>query len=314
MDKADIDRNFSIPMVIGGKDDFIEKIERKSTSTSLKAKSNNLEVIHQVIAKDKMIMIKSEKDAFEFYYILKGKIQNNETGEVLVADNFISVQGEVEEAYFKTTEKTELLLFVNVSIFKGVEKRFNELIALNNKVLDKDQETKEHCTRLNDLSLKTAEKLNLKNRQLFALGYASFLHDIGKLNIDTEVLTKPGHLTSAEWEEMKRHPEMGKELIQEYLKEDYYKNVAKIVHQHHEKYDGSGYPQGLKGEEIMIEARILAVVDAYDAMTNQRPYQDIMDRDEALDEIKSCTGGHFCPEVVEAFLKAEEEYYQENIK
>ena len=313
MDKFNDDKRFSIPMVTGGKEDFLDKIERKSTSLSLKAKNNNLEVIHQIISKDKMFMIKSEEDAFEFYYILEGKIKNNETGEILIADNFISVQGEVEEAYFKTIEETKLLLLSNVPIFNGVEKRFNELIALNDKVLHKDQETKEHCTRLHELSLITAEKLGLKDKQLFTLGYASFLHDIGKIDINHEILTKPGSLTDEEWEEMKTHSLKGSNIILEYLKEGYFEDVARIVYQHHERYDGKGYPQGLKGDEIMIEAQILTVVDAYDAMTSERPSQERLSREYALKELKVCKGKQFSPEVVEAFLEAEDEYHKNNI-
>jgi len=313
MNKFD-DIGFPISMIIGDENDYLDKIERKSTSLSLISQNDDLEVIHQIIIKDREIMIKTEEDAFEFYYILDGKIKRKDTDEILTKGNFISVNGKINETYFRTLEKTELLVFSNVSIFSNAEKRFNDLITLNQKVLNKDQETKEHCTRLYQLSLKTAEELGLNDKQIFSLSYASFLHDIGKVDINSEILNKPGNLNDEEWQEMMTHCEKGKDIILEYLKEGHYENVAEIVHQHHERYDGKGYPQGLKGDKILIEAQILTVVDAYDAMTNERPYQDRLSRQEALKELEKCKGGQFSPEVVEAFLKIEEEYYRENIE
>ena len=307
------DKVFSIPMFIGDEDDHLDKIERNTTSLSLLAKNKSFEVVDQTIVKDKIFMISSDDKSFEFYYILEGKIKNKETDKILKSGSFISVQGEVNESYFKTIEDSRILLVSTVPVFDSVEKRYKDLIDLNDKVSVKDQETREHCKRLQELSLKTGENLGLNDRQLFSLGYASFLHDIGKIKIDSKILTKPESLTPHEWEEMKKHSEIGKELIGDYLSEGYFKDVAEIVYQHHEKYDGTGYPQGLEGEEIMIEARILAIVDAFDAMTNQRPYQRKINREEALEEIKNCKGGHFCPKVVDAFLEAEEEYYTENI-
>ena len=314
MNRFENEKGFPISMVIGDKDDYLDKIERNTTSLSLLAKNDNFEIVDQTIVKEKIFMIHSDDNAFEFYYILDGKIMNKETGEILDSGSFISVQGEVNEAYFKTVEDSRILLVSTVPVFDSVEKRYNDLISLNDKVKVKDQETREHCKRLQELSLKTGEELELNDDQLFSLGYASFLHDIGKINIDSDILNKPGSLNSSEWGEMKKHSMIGKELIREYLKEGYFKDVAEIVCQHHEKFDGSGYPKGLKGEEIMIEARILTVVDAFDAMTSQRPYQDKISGKEALTEIKSCKGKHFCPKVVEAFIAAEKKYYNEYIK
>lgn len=304
------DIGYPISIITGDENDYLDKIERKSTSVSLIAQKNNLEVIHQIIEKDKIFMIKSEKDAFEFYYILNGKVKNKDTDEVLRKGNFISVNGKVNETYFKTLEKIEILIFTNQPIFMDAEKRFKELISLNEKIYDKDQETKEHCSRLNDLSIRIAEKLNLQDRQIFNLSYAAFLHDIGKVEIDSKILKKPGSLTEKEWEEMKSHSLKGRDIILKYLKEGYFEDVARIVHQHHERFDGNGYPEGLKDEEIMIEAQILTVVDAYDAMTNQRPYQKKLSREKALQELNRCKGGQFSPEVVDAFLKAELEFFK----
>ncbi len=297
------DKVFSIPMFIGDEDDHLDKIERNTTSLSLLAKNENFEIVNQVIAKDKMFMISSEGNSFEFYYILEGKIKVKKSGKILGPGNFISTEGETEENYFKTLKESKLLLVSTVPIFDDLQKRYKELIELNDKVEIKDQETREHCRRLQNLALKVGEELGLDDNQLFSLGYASFLHDIGKIGIDTRILTKSESLSDEEWEEMKKHTFLGRDIVSDYLKEGYYRNVAEIIHQHHEKYDGTGYPSGLKGEEIMIEARILTVVDAYDAMTSERPYKDEMSKEEALTEIAICKGTHFCPKAAEAFIK-----------
>lgn len=303
MDESKGNNGFPVPFVIGGKDDYIDKLERNTTSLALLAKNENFEVVNQVISEDKMFMISSDENSYEFYYILEGKIKVKKSGEILEPGNFISTQGDTEENYFKTIEESRLLMVSTVPIFNDLQKRYKELIELNDKVEIKDQETREHCRRLQNLALKVGEELNLDDNKLFALGYASFLHDIGKIGIDTRILTKPESLSDNEWEEMKKHTSLGRDIVSDYLKEGYYKNVAEIVHQHHEKYDGTGYPSGLKGEEIMIEARILTVVDAYDAITSERPYKDEMSKEEALVEIENCKGTHFCPKVAEAFIK-----------
>ncbi|MGM0420425.1 MAG: HD-GYP domain-containing protein [Bacillota bacterium] len=302
----------NLPIMIGNQEDYLDILKRESTQLSLIAKKDNIEVIQQIIAPDKVFMLKTEEDSFEFYYILEGEIQNQTTHRVLTAGNFITVQGEIEGEYFKTLTQCKLLLFSTNPIFDSLQKQFTELIALNEQVKTKDKQTDSHCTRLQNLSLKTAEIMKLSNRKLFTLGYASFLHDIGKIEIDPRILTKPGDLNKEEWEEMKTHSSKGREIILEYLKEGFFKEVAEIVHQHHEKYDGSGYPRRLSGNDIMIEAQILSVVDAYDAMTSERPYQKARSRVEALEEIERCSGSHFSPPVVKAFIKAENELYQEN--
>lgn len=295
------------PFLIGDENDFLDKLERESTKLSLLAKRDDFEIIHQVIAEDKIFMIQAEEDSFEFYYLLEGKVQEQSTMQIITPGNFITVQGYVQEKYFKTLTKSKFLMLSTFSVFDSLEEQFKELITLNEQVEDKDQYTSAHSTRLQDLSLKIGEQLGLTSRQLFILGYAAFLHDIGKIRIDSEILSKPGRLTEQEWEEMQKHPALGREIILEHLKEGFYRDVAEIVHQHHEKYDGTGYPQGLKGEEIMIEAQILGLVDAYDAMINNRPYHYPLSKEAAIAEIRRCKGGHFSPQVVEAFFQIKQD-------
>ena len=121
-------------------------------------------------------------------------------------------------------------------------------------------------------------------------------HDIGKSEIPVKILNKPGPLTKEEMEIMKQHSQLGKELAQKLS------NVADLILKHHEQWDGNGYPMGLKGDQIPFECRILSILDAYDAMTNDRPYQKAVSHEKAIQEIKSCSGKQFDPELVDLVL------------
>jgi len=207
-----------------------------------------------------------------------------------------------------------LLYISSTPIFASEQKRINHLMELNNQIAEKDTETEEHCNRLQKLSQITGEVLGLEEKKIFNLGYASFLHDIGKSQVPKELLLKPDKLTEKEWEIMKKHAEWGREIILNNFNSKPFKKIAEIIYQHHERFDGQGYPQGLKGDETLIEAQILTVVDAYDAMVYDRPYKGAITREEALAEIKREKGRQFAPKAAEAFLKAEKKFIKENSK
>lgn len=303
---------FEPPLKIGSLDNYIDKIERNTTKLSLLGKQGDLEIIHQTIVADKVFLMEGSKDTFEFYYLLEGKIIRQEDEKTLEPGHFITLNNTTDGNYFKTLTETSILFVSTSPIFQTRQEQFRKLLALNEEVAAKDKHTKEHCSRLQKLSLRTGEKLGLPEERLFKLGYASFLHDVGKVKIDSDILSKEEGLNDQEWEEMKKHPSLGKEIIMEHLSQNFFDGVAEIVHQHHENYDGSGYPQRLEGDEIMVEAQILSVADAYDAMTSKRPYSEPKEREEVLEELKKEKGGQFSPEVVEAFLEAEKELIAEN--
>lgn len=165
---------------------------------------------------------------------------------------------------------------------------------------EKSRETEEHAERLKDYCYAVGKKLKLSDTELDELNLLAILHDIGKVEINESILQKPGFLTPKEWEEMKKHPEIGFRIAQNTPE---LAGVAKYILLHHERWDGRGYPQGLKGEEIPLLCRILAVTDAYDAMTQDRVYRKALSRDEAIDEIKTKRGIQFDPVVVDVFLE-----------
>ena len=134
--------------------------------------------------------------------------------------------------------------------------------------------------------------------ELDELCLLSVLHDIGKIGITDKILLKPAKLSDDEWKEMKKHSEIGYHIA---AASNELSSIAEYILSHHERWDGNGYPQGLKGSEIPKLSRIIAVIDTYDVITHERPYKKVMSRNDALTEIKRCSGTQFAPDIAEAF-------------
>lgn len=164
----------------------------------------------------------------------------------------------------------------------------------------RDHVTGGHSDRVVGLSLDLGRRLGLEGERLHHLEWAAFLHDIGKVRVGEGILTKPGPLDAGEWGEMQQHPYFSYSILDrvEYLRE-----AAEIVYCHHERYDGMGYPRGLRGAEIPLEARIFSVADAYDAMVSPRPYRQTLSHEQAVQEILRHGGTQFDPQVVAAFAE-----------
>lgn len=173
------------------------------------------------------------------------------------------------------------------------------LASLRKTLAEKSLETEEHTDRMGCLAEKIADKLGLTRDEKDRLNLLVSLHDIGKITISREILNKPGKLTKEEWEEIKGHTETGYRIARS-TKE--IEHVALDILSHHERWDGNGYPQGLSEENIPLLARINAIVDAYDVMTNGRPYKEPMTKEEAIEELKRCAGTQFDPELVNYFI------------
>jgi len=149
------------------------------------------------------------------------------------------------------------------------------------------------------ISLEIGRVVGLAEKDLHNLYYAALLHDIGKIEISREIIQKPGPLSEDEWQIMRTHPGLGAQLLETF---EGLEEVAGVVHMHHEKWDGSGYPRGLKGEEILLQARILALADAYSVMIVGRVYRAAFTRIQVIEELKRCSGTHFDPHLVECML------------
>ncbi|MCX7903529.1 MAG: cache domain-containing protein [Caloramator sp.] len=165
---------------------------------------------------------------------------------------------------------------------------------------EKDYVTKGHIDRVKGMVQRMAEKLNLGEVQKNNLLLLADMHDLGKVAISDDILNKREPLTEEEWEVLKSHPEKGYRIA---VSSPELAGVADLILKHHERWDGKGYPLGLKGEQIPIECRILALADSYDAMTNTRPYNKVKTHAEAIEEIKRCSGTQFDPKIVDVFLE-----------
>ena len=171
---------------------------------------------------------------------------------------------------------------------------------LSDVLYEKDKVTYDHSTRVTYYAATMGKELGLSDCDMEALVIGSFLHDIGKITIPNGVLNKEGSLTDKEWKFMKFHPVLSAKLLQTTGCSE---NIVSIALYHHERYDGAGYPRGLKGEEIPFLARIVTVADSYDAMTTARAYSDIQSREKALKELSAYAGKQFDPHLVKVFTQ-----------
>ena len=162
----------------------------------------------------------------------------------------------------------------------------------------REHDTEQHSLRVQAFTVRLSKQLGIANEQLQVYSLAALLHDIGKIGIPDAILHKPAGLRSSEWERMREHPELGARIL---APVPFFSDVSRIVQTHHEKFDGTGYPHGLSGNDIPFGARIFAVADVYDALTSARPYKRPFSSKVARSTILEGSGKHFDPEVVEAF-------------
>lgn len=174
------------------------------------------------------------------------------------------------------------------------------LQSLLSRLRKRDVETMAHSQRVVRLSLMLGREFGLNLAEWRALEYGSLLHDIGKIDVPDSILRKPGPLTSVEWIKMREHPQLGMQILDGI---DFLQGASLVVGQHHERWDGKGYPFRLRGNQIDRNARIFAVADAFDAMTSKRVYHAGKNFDAAAAELRRCAGRQFDPEVVEAFTR-----------
>ena len=193
--------------------------------------------------------------------------------------------------------------------YRQLQATYNSTLEALGSALDsRDVGTEAHSRRVHGYALATAREYGMPDSELTDLGHGVLLHDIGKIGIPDAILLKPDRLTAAEWLVMRRHPEIGKKLIERI---PFLRGAIPVVYCHHEKWDGSGYPQSLKGETIPLGARIFTVVDAFDAMTFDRPYSKAISFHAAKAEIRRCASTHFDPAVVASFLRVPDAMLEE---
>jgi HD-GYP domain-containing protein (c-di-GMP phosphodiesterase class II) len=284
-------------------DSCIERVERKTEKLSLLAKGNGVEIMHQKIQPHVSFRVDPGDDAtlMEFFYIISGTVvcENQDQDEPIVLEegDYFYVTNLKESAYFKTATEVSMLYVANQPVFHFLSDMIKNITEMRMQVEEKDMYTHDHGVRLQDFSVRIGEKLRLPKAELTRLSYSAVFHDLGKINVPDEILKKPGKLTNEEFDCIKKHPADGADII----KNTFLKDSALAILQHHERLDGSGYPNKLKSDEICLEGKIIAVVDTYDAMTSDRPYRKGMDPKIAFAEIKSLIGRHYDEKIVLCF-------------
>ena len=277
---------------------------KRSTKLEQLVQYGSLEVTRHWIAAEKHFYLDEADDwaGFEFIYVLSGNLRLEASGRdtELKPGDYLYHQGLTKRAFFRVNTNVELLMVSSPPSYHLVRDEIQSKLALARSVEEKDEITEGHCDRLERLAIMTGEHLGLSGQRLVDLSYAAYLHDIGKVRVSDGILNKKGSLTGAEQVEMRRHTIYGGEMLSD---QEFLAYVAVIVTSHHENYDGSGYPKGLAGDDIPIEARIIRAVDTYDAITTTRPYQAALTEDEAICELEKNAGTQFDPRVVAAFLE-----------
>ena len=211
--------------------------------------------------------------------------------------------GTVEADLMKSTSMILAAHLVNQRQYVEIQQMFNGMIQSLASALDaKDSYTSGHSSRVAEIAAMIAEKLEYDLEGIKRIRMAGVLHDIGKIGVDDAVLRKPGQLNQEEFEQIKLHPVLGYDILKEIK---LFRNILPAVRHHHESWDGSGYPDGLLGDGIPRDAQVLAVADAFDAMTSDRPYRSSIPVEQVIDILKSGRGKQWAADVVDALLETE---------
>lgn len=212
--------------------------------------------------------------------------------------------------FFQTLAGQTAIALDNARLFSDMQSSRLDLMLAYDATIEgwakavdyRDKETEGHSQRVSELTVRLAKAMGIKEDELVHIKRGALLHDIGKLGVPDSILFKDGELTEEEWEVMKRHPKLGRSFLQAIT---FLKPAADIPYCHHEKWDGSGYPRGIKGEDIPLSARMFAVVDCWDALASDRPYRPAWPKEKIREHIQSLAGVHFDPKTVEKFLSME---------
>jgi putative nucleotidyltransferase with HDIG domain len=218
-----------------------------------------------------------------------------------------------------TEEECKILLAIgqhaglameNTRLHRQVKEAYVSTVAvLADAIEAKDAYTRGHCEGVSRVAVEVARRLGLEKEELDIVRYAALLHDVGKIGIPDGILLKPGKLMAEEFSIIQKHSSIGRDLV---TRVPALSHLGDVILHHHEKFDGSGYPEGLDGENIPLVSRIIGIVDAFDAMTTPRPYRDPIGHIEAFEEMRRCAGTHFDPRIVEIVTEVLIETEREN--
>jgi len=298
------------PAFVSKKGEFLDRIVDEEEEVRLLARDESMEVVKYEVREGADFTLDSAADwqDFEFVYLLEGRLRHLEEGSksatmVLEEGDYIARRGVPRSSYFRAETDVVFLYASPKPSFHLIRAELKDLLELIEDV-ERREGRKGHSKRLERMAYEVGKRMGLSGKKLFDLSYAAFFHDLGKAKVPRQLLRKEGGLSDREWKTMKKHPIWGKELLE---KNELLSRTGSIVKQTHERLDGKGYPEGLSDEEITLEAKIIAVVEAYDAMTEGRPYHLALSEEEAVEDLWRNTGSQFDEKVVEVFVKVLEE-------
>ena len=252
---------------------------------------------------DEFVILLPKTDAYEAEQIIK-RIKDlalkEKVGSIDISISFgYETKNNEEEKIQDIFKKAEDHMYKK-KLFESPSMRGKTINAIITTLHEKNKREEQHSHRVSKLCKSMGKALGLSEDEIKELKTVGLLHDIGKIAIDENILNKPGKLTDDEWEEIKRHPEIGYRILSTV---NDMSEMAEYVLAHHERWDGKGYPKGLKGEEIPLQSRIITIADAYDAMTSERSYRSALPEEVAIEELKKNAGIQFDPELVKVFIE-----------
>lgn len=272
------------------------------TVLSLLSEDSGVEIMLQNIREGDLVMLtpSGDKGMRESFFIINGELalECDEESVFLRKNDFFSFSDSEKTVIMKCKSPVTLLYISSKPTYNHAKVFVSNLYDLINKIDEKDKYTKMHCQHVMDYSVAISKKMKCNPASIEKLAIAAMFHDVGKCSIPDDVLQKPGKLTSEERKYIYKHPLQSKNFVEKAFGEE----IAGIVLSHHERQDGSGYPQGISGDMIPLEARIIAVADSFDAMTTKRPYNIPKNFPDAIEELKEC-GGIYDTAVVKALAE-----------
>lgn len=281
--------------------DYKNMAQKDSAHIGVIATINHVDISEITVKKGRTILIRpgNGKGITEWAYLIEGEIEEVGGSFTMASGDSMYVKDLRETIYCKAKVDSRVLYLSHENVVQEMTETMRKLHAMVGELDRKDHYTKSHCGRVVEWAPMMARKVGLPEERLQVLIDAALFHDLGKIEIPNEILHKPTALTPEEFEQIKAHPSMGKVIVEQH----HLYEIGEVIEQHHERMDGSGYPNGLKGEEIRLEAKIIAVIDSYDAMTSDRPYRRGLSDREAKEELLKYSGIYYEPKIVDAFIE-----------
>lgn len=289
-------------LIKSNESESVYEITGKASKIIKKHHDAHLQITLYELSEDRVLYIEPvlSDDSYKTYYVVSGHCLVLESGEDLKSGDFLIYSHQTELQTLKTLEPTVLMVHAsNYDAYKTIQDSQDKIKKLLNDIQTKDHYTGEHSLRVYDLVKKMGIRMGYKASALNNLNKAAYYHDLGKIFIDDEILNKPGRLSDAEFDAIKLHVTLSEDLVTTHFNEEVYS----IISQHHERWNGKGYPKGLAGNDIREEARILAVCDSYDAMITDRVYKAGKSEEQALQELVELSGILYDKRIVDEFVK-----------